>query len=203
MAENSLSDALNDALNQESFDVLEFVTGDLTPRTKVTIYTDADAGYRLNELLAIEESSQRDAQQGDGLSIADDVAWVDPDEVDGLKQRIEASAVTFHLKGLAPKAREALQKELRAKHNVKDDSDEETQNAYYVEFFNTLTAKTIEFAENARGAKDTSWSSDKVATLEGRVNATEMGHLAEKVNEVNFDTDLFSRAVNADFLSKR
>lgn len=200
MADNGFSDALNQALDQESFDVLEYVTGDLTPRKKVTVYTNAEAGYRLDELLERERASQ---SEGDGLSIADEVEWVDEEEVKALREQIEASALTFHLKGLAPKAREAVQKELQAKHNFSDDAADEVKQAYFEEFTSTLIAKSIERVTNAKGASDTSWSPLKVATLRGRINGVEFGRLDEAVFDINTDSDLYSRAVNADFLSKR
>lgn len=196
------STALTEALNHESFDVLEFVTGDRTPRKKVTIYTDAEAGYRLDELLAQEEESQR-AGADDGLSIVDSVAWVDEDEVAELRAQIEASSLTFHLKGLAPKVREAIQKELQAKHNFKDDASDEVKTEYFEEFTSTLIARSIEKVTNAKGATDASWSADKISTLRGRVNGTEFARLDEAVFEINTDAELFNRAVNADFLSKR
>lgn len=200
MTDNGLSDALNGALNQESFDVLEFVTGDLTPRTKVTVYTNSEAGYRLNELLAQEAEAVREQ---DGLSIADESVWVDPDEVQALREQVEASALTFHLKGLAPKAREAIQKELQAKHNFSDSVPDEQKASYYEEFQNTLVAKSIERAVNVKGAVDTSWSADKIAVLRGRLNGVELARLDEVVFDINTDADLYARAVNADFLSKR
>lgn len=203
MTDNGLSEALNAALDQDSFDVLEFVTGDLTPRKTVSIYTNSEAGYRLDTLLAQEEENVRIASESDGLSITDGGVWVDEEEVKALREQVEASTLTFHLKGLAPKAREAIQKELRAKHNYKDDADNEAQEEYFNEFQNTLVAKSIEKAVNAKGATDTSWSADKVAVLRGRVNALELGRLDNAVFEINTDADLYSRAVNADFLSKR
>lgn len=199
MADNGFSEELNNALNQDSFDVLEFVTGDLTPRKVVTLYTDAEAGYRLDELLAVEEESSK----GASFSIVDEVAWVDPDEVDELKARIEASALTFALKGLAPKAREAIQKELQAKHNFTEDAPEEQRLAYFEDFQNTLVAKSITKATNAKGASDSSWSADKVETFSGRVNQTEFQRLVTAVYDINTDAEIYSRAVNADFLSKR
>lgn len=199
MTDTSNSEALDAVLDQDAFDVLEYVTGDLTPRKTVTLYTNAEAGYRLDELLAIEAN----ATHGDSLSIADEVPWVDEDEVADLRKQIEASALTFHLKGLPPKAREAVQKELQAKHNFSDDATDEEKTAYFEEFTNTLIAKSIESVKNAKGAADRSWSATKIATLRGRLNGVEFGRLDEAVFEINTDSDLFSRAVNADFLSKR
>lgn len=200
MTDNGLSEALNNALDQDSFDVLEFVTGDLTPRKAVTIYTNAEAGYRLDELVKREQESVREV---DSLSITDEVAWVDPDEVAALKEAVEASALTFHLKGLAPKAREAIQKELQAKHNFSEEAPDDQKSAYYEEFQNTLVAKSIERVVNSRGATDTSWSPEKISTLRGRVNGVEIARLDDGVFEINTDSDLYNRAVNADFLSKR
>lgn len=203
MTDNGLSDALNTVLDQDSFDVLEFVTGDLTPRKTVSVYTNSEAGYRLNELLEQEEENVRNASVSDGLSITDAGVYVDEDEVADLRAQVEASTLTFHLKGLAPKAREAIQKELQAKHNFSDESTDEVKEAYFNEFQNTLVAKSIEKVVNAKGAADKSWSAEKVAVLRGRVNNVELGRLDGAVFDINTDADLYSRAVNADFLSKR
>jgi len=197
-----LSENIEAALNQETFDVLEFVTGDLTPKDEVVIYTDAEAGYALDKLVQAEADNASRAES-EGLGITDELTWVDPDEVDALRERIEASALTFELKGMAPQLKKAIRSALVAKHGHKESDDFEKAEPFYRELTHELIARSIVQARRADGKLDKTWTAEKIATLDGRLHPTEFGRLDQAVYRVNSDTDVFDRAVSADFLSKR
>lgn len=198
-----LDPAIEAALAPETFDVLDFVQGRGLPRTTVTLYTDVEAGQRLADLAASEEDNAKQAES-QGLGIADELVWVDPDEVEELRQRIESSAVIFHLRGLAPAAKTALRKSLVAKHNYSESLPAEEQEAYFEEYSYTLIAKSIEKVTRADGAEDPKkWTPSRVEKFHEEYNETEYARLDSAVFDVNFKTDVFDRAASADFLSKR
>jgi len=193
---------LETALDQETFDVLDFVTGDLTPEDTVVIYTDATAGYALDRL-AEAEKEQAKRGETEGLGIADELVWVDPDEVDALKAKIEASALTFKLKGLAPALKKALRANLVAKHNFKEDASFDESEGFYRDFTHELIARSIVEARTSTGKVDKTWTVEKISKLEGRIHPTEFARLDRAVFAVSSDAELFDLAVSADFLSKR
>jgi len=200
---SELDESVTEALAPETFDVLDFVQGRGLPRSAVTLYTDVEAGQRLADLAATEESNAKLAEK-EGLGIADEVEWVDPDEVEELRERIENSAITFKLRGLAPAAKKALRNGLVAKHNFKEDVPANEQEAYFEEYSYTLIAKTVEAVVRADGAEDnTKWTPERVKAFHEAYNETEYARLDNAVYNINFNTDVFDRAASADFLSKR
>lgn len=197
-----LPDNISAVLDQDSFDVLEFVTGDLTPKDSVVVYTDTEAGYALDKLV---EAEAENAKRGEteGFGITDELVWVDPDEVEALKAKIEASALTFELKGLAPAAKKALRASLVAKFNYKEGATFEESEPFFRAFTHEMIARSIVLAKNAAGKTDRNWTADKVAAFDGRLHPTEFARLDGAVAKVNADADVYDRAVSADFLSKR
>lgn len=200
---DNLPDAVKEALAPETFDVLEFVEGQGTPADSVTIYTNNKAGFRLGQLID-QEAANGDRAQAEGLGIADELEWVDPDEIAALREQIEATALTFELSGLAPAAKEAIRKSLTAKHGFSDSKPLAEQEAYFEDYTHTLIAKTITGVTRADGVRDPkTWDVERVAGLRARLNEAEFKRLDNAVYEINFKTDVFDRAVSADFLSKR
>ena len=191
------------ALAPETFDVLEFISGGSTPVDDVTIYTANEAGYRLAQLAQME-ALNADRAESEGLGIADELEWVDPDEVAELREKVEQTALKFKLKGLAPAAKKAIRNHLVAKHNFKEGSDVEDNEAYFEEYSYTLIAKTIAGVTRGDGAIDTNeWTPERVESLRASINEGEFQRLDAAVYSINFNTDIFDRAASADFLSKR
>jgi len=194
--------AIKDALDQETFDVLDFVTGDLTPQDTVKIYTDRAAGWDLNKLVSREKAIE-DAAEKDGLSIADEADWVDPEELAAVQARVEAGALTFHLKALAPALKKAINKNLRATHSYKEGGDYNDNAAFFDALTFELMSRTIVKAVRADGKTDATWPIAKLEKLQGVLDEAEFGRLDVAVFSINAEGDLYEAAVSADFLSKR
>lgn len=203
MTDATLPETVEAALAPETFDVLEFVSGQGTPEDTVTVYAADKAARRLAKLVAIEaESEARGAAEGFG--IADELEWADPDEIAALRKEIEATALTFELTGLAPAAKKALRNSLVAKHGFSEKKPLEEQEAYFIELTHTLIAKSIKGVTRADGAKGASeWTPEMVAGLQGNLNESEWARLDQAVVSINYDTDSYDIAASADFLSKR
>lgn len=200
---DALPETVKDALNQDTFDVLDFVTGDLTPKDSILIYTDREAGYELNQFVQREKEIAKRAEI-EGLGIADDADWVDEDEVAAVRKRVEDSALTFHLKALAPALKKAIRQKLVATTNYVEGASFEENIEFFQQFTYELMARTIVKAVTATGKVDANWGDiEKIKKLEARLDESEFGRLDQKVFSINSDGDVYDAAVSADFLSKR
>lgn len=194
---------VSEALSSETFDVLDFVAGAGGPRDTVTVFTDKAAGYELLKLLAAEEVSDADIES-QGLSIADDVPWIDPVEREALVKRINDSKITFHLQGLTPERRKEIRNALVEKHDYKEDEDPALYADYFEEFSAQLIAESIQKVVNAKGQSDTKpWTTDRVLALKGMILDGEYARLDAETFQLTYNAEIFDRAVNADFLSRR
>jgi hypothetical protein len=185
------------ATSKETFDVFAFVEGTNTPSDKVTVYTDADAALRLARIF-VAEAEREELQKAEGIGLADETGPVaDEDEITELHERLVASGLTFHLKGLAPKAREAIEKNLKATTNYREGAENEE---YIDALNNTIIAKSIISVENAAGAIDErKWTPEQVGIFNETLYASEANKLFGLAAEINYVGAIFDRAVNADF----
>lgn len=199
---DALPETVRPLLDQDTFDIFDFVTGDATPADQVVIYADRAAGWDLNKLVQREKDIENQATS-DGLSIADDADWVDPEELAAVKARVEAGKLTFHLKALAPALKKSIRKHLEATHNFKADGSYEENESFYQALTYELAARTIVKAVNPAGQVNADWTIAKVQKLEERLDESEFARLDRAVFAINADGDLYEAAVSADFLSKR
>jgi hypothetical protein len=188
-----------EATSREKFDVISFFSGAALPTEQVVIYRDIEAAYELNKIYEAEEQAakaKKKNKQVDDLSIADSDNAHEA-KIAEYRERLNNSAVTFHLRGLAPAAQSAIEKSLRAKFEFKQGSENEE---YHAEFFGTLIAKTIQYITNAQGARDDStWDRARVDELAANLPAADFGKLSEGVIKVTYAGNAIDQAVNADF----
>lgn len=203
-AEEALADAVANATNRETFDVISFFSGGALPTEKVVIYRDIEAAYELNKIYQAEEDvakGKAKKKKVDSLSIADPDADAEDaakeEKIAEYRDRLKQSAVTFHLRGLAPKAQLAIEKNLQATLPYKEGGE----NPEYDEaFYGTLIAKTIQYVTNAAGAKDDSpWDADRVKELTENLPGAEFGKITEGVIKLTYAGNAIDRAVSADF----
>lgn len=188
--------AVENATSEDEFDALTFFAGAALPEDTITVYQDARAAYSLSEIeRKIREQKEQDELEG--TSLADEVEYIDPDEIDALKTRLKASAVNFKLRGLAPAARDAIEKHTRATHPYTEGAD----NTEYNEAYNaSLIASTIVNVSNAAGKVDKNkWDAARVLAWGQAAQPSEFSKLFEGVFRVNYIGDAIDRAVNADF----
>lgn len=187
---------IEEGTSRETFDVLEFVKSSNLPKSEVVVYTDADAALKLAKIFIAEAEQSKKAAE-DALSIDDEYEGADEDEINELHERLSASALTFHLQGLAPAATRALEKHLQATEDYKEGGDNEAFNDL---FNNTLIAKTIVSVERPDGKINTSpWTPEKVADLNESLYVSEANKLFTGAAEVNYVGAIFDRAISADF----
>jgi len=191
-----VEEAVAQATSEEKFDVLDFFSGASLPETEVTVYADAGAAFRLAQIKSEEKERAARAEE-EGISLTDDVGYTDEDEVDELARRLQASAVIFKLRGLAPAAHEALEKHARAVNPF----TEGAENREYNEAYNaSLIASTIVSVRNAKGVTDKNkWDAARVLAFAEKAQPSEFERLYIGVFNVNFLGDAIDRAVSADF----
>lgn len=188
--------AVENVTSEEEFDALAFFSGATLPEDKVTVYADAATAYQL-ATLAVKEKERAELAESEGISLADDVEEIDPDEVAELQRRLKASAITFHLRALAPAARDAIERKARASNPYVEGAD----NTEYNEAFNaSLIADTITAVSNANGKYDKNkWDAARVLAWGKVAQPSEFDKLFTGVFRVNYIANAIDLAVNADF----
>lgn len=194
---NDNSDALVEgALNEESFDVFEFVAGTATPSDTVTLYTNAHAAVRIEKIKLAEKNRVERAKAGvDQYSIADDIEddyQESEEELEELVESLKSSGLKFELKGLAPKALDALEKSVKAK--TKEDED------FYTNLMPEIVARSIVKVTDAKGrVNSTKWAAEKIEQLGKELYPSEYMKLTNEVARLNYVAAVFDTSVTADF----
>lgn len=200
MAELDLDDitnkAVDEATSEDTFDALDFFTGSILPEGTVTAYRDTAAAVRLAEIKRAKEA-EKNREEDEGLSLTDDVEYIDEDEIDELSTRLKQSAVTFKLRAVAPAARTAMEKAARAKYKYVEGAE----NPDYFEALNAnLIAKSIVSVSNYKGQTDpNTWDAARVMKFIEVTETSEWNKVFAKVYELNYVGDAIDQAVNADF----
>lgn len=163
-------------LNPDDFDIIAFIEGSNYPEKTVTLYTNGKAALELRD-------------------------ETDESRIKELQKQIADSALTFTLRGLAPKVVEVMMNKMNV--NSKDISDEERVKRF-IESTDALTAATIVKVVTADGREDKrAWDTERAAALRGVLLQSEYEKLSEGVATVNFDGKLFDEAVDAGFSGGR
>ena len=227
-----------------TFDVQKALTGQTYAADKVKIYVNAALAHNMNVAadeaakLALEAKTLEIAAK---TMLAEDGSIGEPDgyqealdaaaakmteavqaeeQVARMIEQIQSTALTFHLRGLAPKQAELIDKKCRkaikppARKNYPQDADGEEE--YELEVWernkdrnqmvnHECIASSIFKVENAQGEADTKvWKGPDVEALQEIVLETEYEKLRLLMQDMSFAHTLFNRAIeqDADFLSK-
>lgn len=187
---------LENALQKGTFNVLDAVKGRGYPTDKVTLYTAFDAEYearnieaKLKALEGKKATKEVTAQRTELQS-----------SLDACLQRIKDSALTFHLRGVAPSVQEAIYAEADA-HLADENNEDITTDEQRNEFVNNaVIAAHIVKVVNAHGDEDLSeWTGEKVGALREILPDGEMLKLLQKVAELSFEAAAFDKVVGPDF----
>jgi hypothetical protein len=220
LSEVNVEAKVEELKSEESFDLASALKGTSYPTDDVTIFIDGEAAHELNMVLAeITELGYESAKHtaGENGSIADSpekeeidkqIAELEEQQKELIAKVLE-SALTFKLRGVAPKAWKLIIKSWQRKskaHAKEEGLDEEERIDWANEKINAeLIAKATVSITNAEGA--TQKGGVKVETVEelqGSVLQSEFAKLLDAANNLTFANGLFSNAIaaDADFLSK-
>lgn len=236
--------------SEKTFNARAAITGATYPQDSIEVYSDAQLAHELN-IAAHDAAQARFLAQsiaegwvkkqraatpfgsvedepyaGDGTE-APDYAEANNQAVDlevhvaDLVAELQASVLTFHVRGLAPaqwrlihkKWRKAIKPPARKNFPNTEDGEEEyelTVHERNIERNDSVNhdviASAITKVTNAQGDADTSvWTVEDVANLYERYLESEYDKIKNLVNQLTFANNLFSIAVeqDADFLPKR
>lgn len=232
--------------SEKTFDARKAITGATYPQDKIEVYADAELAHELNvkaneaakarhladsiynaafktasENKTIESDPEAEANDAPGYAEANAEAEALEAEVAALLQAIQASVLTYHMRGLAPaqwrlidqKWRKKVKAPARKNYAADEEGEEEFELATLERNMlrnnsinHDLIASAIVKVENVDGDVDSSvWSHDDVQNLFDAYMESEYEKLKNLMQQLTFANNIFQVAVNqdADFLSRR
>lgn len=226
----SVETVVNEMKSPGKFDAKAVARGATMAQDKEKVYTDAGTAHELNEMLGEiadlrlqAETEKAKAQsiegspEGDALNEQADVLEA---EVEKLVKKIQDSALTFHMRGLAPEQFRLIDKKWRRKIKppVRDNypNGEEGTEEFEVEALERnidrnnainweCVAKSITKVVDANGDEDNSaWTVEDVQGLHGRLLEIEWEKLRRLSEDLTHAHTIFNEVIvrDADFLQK-
>ena len=170
----------------KTFDVLGTVKGTTYPTKDVPVFTDQESAHQIAVL---------DAEANETLD-ADRVNELD-EQIAVLRDKIKATVLTFHLRGIGRGVRVAVQQKVK---QTKFGEDENARNLFTDASY---LAEHIVRVTNADGAVDEHiWSPEQAQELILSLPDEEAQKLLSAMMELTFQAAYFEGAVGADFLPK-
>lgn len=190
------TELVEEATAPDEFDALEFVRGANTPGIPVAIYTDADAALKIANLVAKQKELEKKAKKvADNFSIVDDDDYTY--EIEELQENLKATSLTLNIKGLAPKALDALTKSFEAKNG---DLKTEDESAYNKAFNNLLVSKSVKGVTGPDGQyRPVAWTVQYVTDFLTELYISEQSKVYVTTANANYVAAVFDAAVSADF----
>lgn len=202
----------------ETFDLADVLNNVTYPQDSVTVYLKGDRVHEYNKTLQrIAELGQEEAAQRtkeEGITESEELAAIlkEAEEVQLqsmiLLEEIRDSALTFHMKGLAPEQWRMIVKTWEHKIKPETKSEEDVTEATVkrnrktnAEIIATSVLKTV----NAKGqVSKGALTVEAVEKLDDRLLESEYARVLQMANQLTFANNLFHNviAADADFLSK-
>lgn len=172
-----------DAMNKGTFSVLEVAKGRGYPQDIVDVYLDHDAAFKIHRLEA-RIASEQDGEKVNALD----------DERRELVEKVKASRLTFHLRGISEDDIEAVQKQATEKFGPDESNDKgKWSNGAFL-------AQHIVSVTNAEGEVDShKWTADEVVELWKVLPTESFNKLLLLMQELTFAARYFDEAVSTDF----
>lgn len=202
MNEEKIKAHLEEALDVETFDVLDFVEGVPAATDSVLIYTDIARSRRVSELLAqrAEILRKREGDNGaDDLSIADeDQDTPLDDEINELFNEMAPTGLTFEIQSVAPKLVKAIEKNYKAKER-KSWTDEQKQEHDQARMADILSRGIVKVVRGDGATDTTPWDGERLLAFEDRVYGEQATILVSALYDMIFTGQAFQDAVTVDF----
>ena len=205
MTEDIVTEYVEETLNPETFDVLEYAANRPVMHDTVEVYMDVDKAARLSELLTERReilAVRREAEKfGDykSLSITDEDEDTEvDDEINTLVEELQKTALTFHIHSLAPALIRAIEK-----HHIatkpKNATAEELERAQTV-MTSEILAKAIGDVVRGDGAvSSTEWTGEKLLAFEDNVFVEQFDQLVTALHNIVYAGRVFEDALTVDF----
>lgn len=177
--------------NPGAVDVLALLEGSEYPSREVVLFTDPKSGDEYVKLVTrrneLDLRATADAE-GNSEDVSAEQAELTA-QIEQVGNKLRKSSLIFTLRGMAP----GIVQDMYA---GVEDGDAEAERAAE----HKLIAHTIVGVKTGEGATDNQvWDAEKIGTLRKFLKEGEFGKLIKGVVEVNFDANLFDKAVDAGF----
>ena len=173
----------NDMPDIRTFDVLKSARGTTYPSKDVEVYTDQGGAFEIVQLER-QISDTKDPDEVDRLDAM----------VNELRKQVKDSALTFHMRGIGPGIRAAVEMRIKQTTGLTEEERVRLSNSSYL-------AEHIVRVTNAAGEVDERmWAADDVAELIDVLPDESVAKLFEAMGELTFRALYFDDVVSADFL---
>lgn len=167
-----------------TFSVLDVAKGRGYPQDTVDIYMDHDAAYEAHKI----ELQIADETDEEIVNLKDQARKI-------LRDRVLASKLTFHMRGVNSGTVEGLQKE--AKKKFPEEDDREVRNEWVNDSY--LAAHIIKVVDAEGNEDGHKWTAEEAQQLRAYLPAESFLKLRIKQEELTFAAMYFDETVNADF----
>lgn len=168
-----------------SFDILDHIAGRTFPDDTVPVYFDEKSAREIEKLEAAANLEK------DGEKVAEYEK-----QIEGLKEQVEKTALTFHMQGFPEKVKDALLKDTNAKFPDAKGDDEERNEYMNVEAIRLATVKIT----NAKGEEAKLPDFDQMQAIYTALPTSQKNLLVQKVTELSYQSTEFELStVNPDF----
>lgn len=205
MNEEKIKGLVDEALNAEEFDVLDYVDNQEAAKDEVVINVNVSGAKRMHKLLQKRSeylAEQRAlARNGKEEPMGLDEAYEDTeydDEVNALHEELQKTALTFELKSIAPPLVDAIEKHYKAV--LEKDADEERIEAHNRDRMADILSRTILSVRRGDGMVDNRpWDMERLKALEDRIYSEEFAKLLGAMYDMVHTGAIFDEVLNADF----
>lgn len=204
MSEEKIVDAVEEAMNTETFDVLAYLDGQPIATEKITIYVNVPKARRLHQLVderkAVIAQRREDSKNGKGssLSLVEDEEETQYDaEINELVTELEKTSMVFELQTVAPKLIKAIENKYKASE-PKDNQkalEEHTRKSYA-----DILSRAISRVTLGDGRVDNSeWTAERLIELEDRLYPQQAERLITALWDMINTGYVFDEALTVDF----
>lgn len=205
MNEEKIRNYVDEALDVETFNVLDYLEDQPVATDEVKIYTHVGNSRKLSqllkersEILALRKAKAQHDDYSD-LSIADeDLDTELDDEINALLEELEKTALTFKMKTVAPALIRAIEKSSEAK--VQSDWTAKEQEMHRQRTTADILSRAIDGVYRGDGAVDnTEWNAQRLLKLEEALYAEQSQRLISALYEMVYTGQVFEEALTVDF----
>lgn len=205
MNEEKIQEYVEEAMDVDTFDVLNYVENQDVAADEVTVYVNIKGAKKLQKLVAKRQEYLAEKRalesSGKGEPIGLDEAYEDTEydeEINALIEELEKTALIFELKSVAPALVRSITKHYAATED-KNWSDERKAEHNADRVADQLS-RAIAGVRRGDGKRDPQeWDMDRLKAFEEQVYDEEFAKLLSGLYEIVYAGSVFEEALNADF----
>lgn len=217
MAEQTATDTAPEIQEAvDSFDVVDWLNEAVNASTTITVYRDGATLRELAEAAPVLEEAEKDSKNAKAaeLSIADEFDEAAQEAraiVEPLREKLQESGATFHLRSIGTTARDELIKAVSRRKDLKAVPATEDEPAvrggrehpdFQDRYEEALIAKSIVKVVDAQGRENVAlWTADKVKALR-KLPANEFRRLWDKTYGLHWMQYEIDQMIDLDFSSR-